>query len=70
MIAEGKIVPEVPERLLILGAKGAGLWREDGAEACRSTIRSGLVAGVEEWRLAAVGPINREHVESEKREGP
>ena len=70
MIAEGKIAPEVAERLLILAAKGARLWREDGADACQRTIRSGLIAGVEEWRLAAVGPINREHVESEKREGP
>jgi hypothetical protein len=54
MFAEGKIKREVAERLLEGAAKINGLWREDGAEAVRATIRSGIETGIESWN-AMVG---------------
>jgi hypothetical protein len=52
IIGEGKIKPEVAQRLLIEAAKTSGLWQDDGAEACGATIISGLREGMVEWGLA------------------
>jgi hypothetical protein len=46
MIAEGVLKRSVAEELLRSAAWINGLWREDGAEQCRATIRSGLDAGM------------------------
>jgi Bifunctional DNA primase/polymerase, N-terminal len=53
MIGEGKINPNIAGDLLISGAKGCGLWAEDGPAACIATIRSGLEEGVGEWAREA-----------------
>jgi hypothetical protein len=46
MIVEGFIKRSVVEELLRSAAWVNGLWREDGAEQCKATIKSGIDAGM------------------------
>jgi hypothetical protein len=59
MIAEGVIMQEVAEDLLVKAAKHNGLWREDGAAQCMATIRGGIGRGIREWQ----GAMRRENRE-------
>ena len=46
MVVEGLLKRQVAEAVLCSAAHSNGLWREDGREQCRATIRSGLEAGI------------------------
>jgi hypothetical protein len=49
MVVEGNLnTREDAEWLLRSGATINGLWREDGAEQCKATIKSGLDAGIDD----------------------
>jgi hypothetical protein len=46
MVVEGVIKPDVAALLLESSAKVCGLWRDDGPQQCRATIKSGIGAGI------------------------
>jgi Bifunctional DNA primase/polymerase, N-terminal len=55
MVAEGLINPDIAALLLEQGAKVCGLWHDDGPAQCRSTIKSGIAAGVRDAKEACDG---------------
>jgi|SRR5215831_12972102 len=50
MIVEGVLKPEAATILLEGAAMVCGLWRDDGAQQCRLTIKSGIAAGIRDAR--------------------
>jgi hypothetical protein len=50
IIAERKINPEIASLLLEGAAKTNGLWHDDGPQQCLATIRSGIGAGIRDFR--------------------
>jgi hypothetical protein len=61
MIAEGKIKREVAQCLLEGVTKTNGLWREDGADAVRATIRSGIETGIKQWEARDKATMQGQH---------
>jgi len=57
MIAEGRIKREIAERLLEGAARINGLWRDDGVDQVRATVRSGIETGIKQWKAL----INKDH---------
>jgi hypothetical protein len=50
IIAEGRINPDIASLLLEGAAKTNGLWHDDGPQQCQSTIKSGIGAGIRDFR--------------------
>lgn len=49
-IAEGRINPDIAILLLEGAAKTCGLWHDDGPQQCQSTIKSGIGAGIRDFK--------------------
>jgi Bifunctional DNA primase/polymerase, N-terminal len=47
MVTEGLVNPDIAGLVLESAARVCGLWRDDGIDRVRATIRSGLAAGME-----------------------
>jgi hypothetical protein len=58
MIGEGKIKTEIAEHLLIEGAKVNGIWKDD-PNNCLTTIRDGLLEGMDQWVQAKDRRVDR-----------